>query len=150
MKVENARPPLSRVVVDTNFWLSAALSPRGTPAKAIAQVLASGIAVFSEATFAELQNRIWKPKFDRYLTMEVRQGILHDARAYGLWVEVPEATSSHRFSREGDDDKSIHTALTASAAWLVTGDQDQLVIEGDIGVRIVTPADALMREDFCR
>ena len=53
-----------RVVVDTNVWLSAALSPTGAPSQVLRGVLAHGVPVFSDATFAELEARIWKPKFD--------------------------------------------------------------------------------------
>ena len=137
-----------RVVVDTNVWLSAALSPTGAPSQVVRRVLAHGVPVFSDATFAELEARIWKPKFDRYVTMEARQGILHDARALGHWVDIPEAIAVQRFSRDNDDDKFIHTAIASSAMWLVTGDLDLLVIEADFGVRIVAPAQALLMEDF--
>lgn len=143
-----ADPLARRVVIDTNVWLSAALSANGAPANVVRRVLAHGIPVFSEATFAELNTRIWKPKFDRYLTMEARQGILHDARALSHWVEVPRVTAELQFSRDKDDDKFIHTALAGAAMWLVTGDQDLLCIEADVGVRIVDPAQALLMPEF--
>ncbi|MDR3368835.1 putative toxin-antitoxin system toxin component, PIN family [Rhodoferax sp.] len=138
----------TRIVVDTNVWLSAALSPTGAPSQVLRRVLAQGVPVFSDATFAELEARIWKPKFDRYLTMETRQGILHDARALGHWVDIPEAIATQRFSRDKDDDKFIHTAIAGEAMWLVTGDLDLLVIQADLRVRIVAPAQALLMEDF--
>ena len=143
-----AEPLSRRVVIDTNVWLSAALSANGAPARVVRRVLAHGIPVFSEATFAELNTRIWKPKFDRYLTMQARQGILHDARALSHWVEIPKATEGLQFSRDKDDDKFIHTALAGAAMWLVTGDQDLLCIEADVGVRIVDPAQALLMPEF--
>ena len=151
MKAETAQPnPIAnRVVIDTNVWLSAALSPSGAPSQVVRRVLASGVPVFSNATFAELEARIWKPKFDRYLSMEARKGILHDARALGHWVDIPPDMAAQRFSRDGDDDKFIHTALVGAALWLVSGDQDLLVIEADLGVRIVAPAQALLMADFC-
>ncbi len=153
MKAETAAPrhkPLAnRVVIDTKVWLSAALSPVGAPSQVVRRVLASGVPVFSDATFAELETRIWKPKFDRYLSMEARQGILHDARALAHWVDIPADMAVQRYSRDGDDDKFIHTALMGSALWLVTGDQDLLVIEGDLGVRIVAPAQVLLIDTFC-
>lgn len=149
MRVETLQPPQNRVVIDTNVWLSAALSPTGAPSQVIRHVLAFGIPVFSEATFAELETRIWKPKFDRYLSMPTRQGILHDARAVGLWVGISEDIAVRCFSRDADDDKFLHAALAASANWLVTGDQDLLVISADLGVHIVTPTQALLAEGFC-
>ena len=138
-----------RVVIDTNVWLSAALSPAGAPSQVVRRVLAHGVPVFSDATFAELKTRIWKPKFDRYLSMEARQGILHDARAVGHWVGIRPDMAAQRFSRDTDDDKFIHTALIGNAMWLVSGDQDLLVIEADLEVYIVTPADALLMPGFC-
>lgn len=154
MKAEAFAPrhaPLAkRVVIDTNVWLSAALSPVGAPSQVVRRVLASGVPVFSDATFAELEARVWKPKFDRYLTMEARKGILHDARALAHWVAIPADMAAQRFCRDGDDDKFIHTALAGSALWLVTGDEDLLVTEVDLGVRIVAPAQVLLMDAFCR
>jgi predicted nucleic acid-binding protein len=40
--------------------------------------------------------------------------------------------------------------LAGPALWLVTGDEDLLVIEVDLGVRIVAPAQALLVDTFCR
>ena len=62
-----------RVVLDTNIWLGAALSVAGPPALVIQRVLSCGVPVFSDSTFAELETRTWKPKFDRYLSIEARQ-----------------------------------------------------------------------------
>jgi putative PIN family toxin of toxin-antitoxin system len=137
-----------RVVLDTNIWLSAALSVAGPPALVIQRVLSCGVPVFSDSTFAELETRIWKPKFDRYLSIEARQGILHDARALGHWVDIPAAIAKTRWSRDADDDKLIQTVLAGSAMWLVTGDQDLLTINAALHVRIVSPAQALLMEDF--
>lgn len=138
-----------RVVLDTNIWLSAAISKSGAPAQVVRRVLQMGVPVFSKATFAELETRIWKPKFDRYLSMETRRAILHDANAVAHWVDIPPDLTAKTYSRDPDDDKFIHTALAASAAWLVTGDQDLLVIETPLPVRILTAGEALLEVGFC-
>ena len=140
-----------RVVLDTNIWLSAAISKSGAPAQVVRKVLQMGIPVFSKATFAELEARIWKPKFDRYLSMETRRAILHDANAVAHWVDIPPDLATKTYSRDPEDDKFIHIALAASAAWLVTGDQDLLVIEAPLPVRILTAGEALLEEtDFLK
>jgi uncharacterized protein len=138
-----------RVVVDTNIWLSAAISKSGAPAQVVRRVLQMGVPVFSQATFAELEARLWKPKFDRYLSMDTRRAILHDANAVAHWVEIPADLAAKTYSRDPDDDKFIHTAFAASAAWLVTGDQDLLVIETPLPVRILTAGEALLEVGFC-
>lgn len=139
----------NRVVLDTNIWLSAAISTSGAPAQVVRRVLQMGVPVFSKATFAELEARLWKPKFDRYLSMETRRAILHDANAVAHWVDIPAELAAKTYSRDADDDKFIHAALAASAAWLVTGDQDLLVIETPLPVRILTAGEALLEVVFC-
>ena len=62
--------------------------------------------------------------------------------------EIPAAIAKLRWSRDADDDKFIQTALAGSAMWLVTCDQDLLTINAALNVRIVSPAQALLMEDF--
>ena len=146
-RVENIEN--KRVVIDTNIWLNAAISKSGAPAQVVRRVLQMGIPVFSRATFAELEARLWKPKFDRYLSMDTRRAILHDANAVAHWVDIPADLAAKTYSRNPDADKFIHTALAASAAWLVTGDQDLLVIETPLPVRILTAGEVLGEVGFC-
>jgi putative PIN family toxin of toxin-antitoxin system len=140
MRVERQR----LVVLDTNVWLSASLSPNVTPAQVVRAVLLQGLPVFSEGTFAELETRIWKPKFDRYISLEARKAILRDARAAALWVEISPELAEQRWSRDPDDDVFIRTALAAQAPWLVTGDDDLLSIPAIEVLKVLTPAQALV------
>ncbi len=142
MKAETAR----LVVVDSNVWISAALSSKGAPSRLVRQVLECARPVFSPATFSELETRLWKPKFDRYLSMELRRRILHDLNGAAHWVELPSEIPS--WCRDAGDDKFIQTALAASAPWLVTGDRDLLEVPTVAGLRILTPAEALSLPEF--
>lgn len=148
MKAEAGASAALRVVVDTNVWLSAALTQQGTPARLVRLVLEKGLPVFSAATFAELQERFWRPKFDRYLSMELRRRILHDLNAAALWVDIPQELAVKRFCRDADDDKFIQTALVAHAPWLVTGDRDLLEAPALPGLRILSPAAAVRLPTF--
>ena len=136
------------VVLDTNVWISAALSQAGPPARVVAHVLAHALPVFCDATFEELQSRIWKPKFDRYLTIEVRRSVLDTALAAAQWVEIPAARSAQSHCRDADDDVFIHSALSANAGWLITGDDDLLSAPPVPQLRIVSPKQALMLPEF--
>ncbi len=150
MKAEAARSAVGlRVVIDTNIWISAALVRDGTPARLVRHVLEHGLPVFSTSTFTELETRLWRPKFDRYLGMEVRQRILHDLNAAGFWIEPSPRIAAQRHCRDADDDKFIHAALAAPAAWLVTGDHDLLDVPPLPGLSILSPADALRAPGFC-
>lgn len=132
-----------RVVVDTNVLLSAALAPYGVPAVLVDRLLRDGRLVFSEPTFAELESRIWKAKFDRYLSMERRQGLLREFSASAAWVNVPPAITTRRISRDPNDDIFVHTALAAEVNRLITGDDDLLVLHPLADLHVVTPRNAL-------
>ena len=147
---EPASIAANRFVIDTNVWISAALSGTGAPAMVVQRILARGLPVFSQATFDELESRLWKPKFDRYLSMEVRRQILHDANAAAHWVTIAPELAAQTWSRDADDDKFIQTALAASAPWLLTGDQDLLSVTAPSSVCILTPGQALERVELLR
>lgn len=141
MRVDPAGP--GRVVIDTNVWISGWLSTQGAPAQLTRHGVRHGEPVFSHATFAELQDRLWRPKFDRYLSIELRQRLLHLVDAIAHWVDVPTELAAQRHCRDADDDKFIHAAHAAEARWLVTGDDDLLVLRKVGDTRIVNPRAAL-------
>lgn len=128
------------LVLDTNVLIRAALSNQGAPAQLLRKVLQDHRLVFSQPTFDELHTRLYRPKFDRYLTLELRQRLLHDFNACAHWVELaPHPT----YCRDPDDDKFIATALQAQADALVSGDSDLLEAPPVPGLRVMTSAQAL-------
>lgn len=129
------------VIIDTNVFISAALVAYSTAAKSVDKVLQEYRIFFTEATFAELESRLWRPKFDRYLSRDTRRLLLHDLAAVADWCETPSA--SEQWCRDPDDDKFLQLALTVDAAFLVTGDKDLLVLADTFDVPILTPAEAL-------
>ena len=74
MKVE-------RAVVDSNVLISAALAAGSVPARVVSWLLQHGRLLLCDETFADLETRLWRPKFDRYLSLESRRLLLHDLRA---------------------------------------------------------------------
>ena len=133
---------IRRAVVDTNVLISAALNARGSPANVVRQLLQYARLVFSPATFAELETRLWRPKFDRYVTLEARKLLLHDFSAASDWVEALEGPTS---CRDPADDKFIIAALAARVDLLISGDKDLLDLHVVDGIPIVNPAQALRR-----
>ena len=76
-----------RVVVDTNVLISAALLTDSVPARLLRHLLRQGRLLFSPATFDELRTRLWRPKFDRYVTIEDRKLFLHDLQGVADWLD---------------------------------------------------------------
>jgi len=135
----------------TNVWISGLLTKAGAPAQLTRQVVRYGQPVFTLDTFAELKQRLWLPKFDRYVAMDDRKLLLHDIDTVAFWVDVPQKVASQTFCRDADDDKFIHAALAAGADWLVSGDKDLLVLSESLlasDVRIVSATDALQLPEF--
>lgn len=128
MKVE-------RVVVDTNVLISFALKPDGIAGQVVDWILENGQLVFCMETFKELETRLWRPKFDRYITLEERKLLLHDFEMSATWVTIANELT---FSRDPDDDKFIETALVASVPVLISGDSDLLDAQIET-LQIITP-----------
>ena len=135
--------PARRIVIDTNVWISGFLTQTSVPAILSRWVVQNAQPVFSPDTFAELKERLWRPKFDRYLAMDDRKRLLRDLDAIAYWVNVPPAISEKAYCRDKDDDKFIHAALAAQVSLLVTGDDDLLCLHPLNGLRILTPRAAL-------
>ena len=76
MKAESRQREKFRLVIDTNIWISGSLSRSGTPGQLIRLVLEIGRPIFSSETFSELETRLLRPKFDRYISSEHRQKII--------------------------------------------------------------------------
>jgi len=145
------RTPGISVVIDTNVWISGLISRAGAPAQVTRRVVRSGQPVFSEATFEELKDRLWRPKFDRYISMDHRRALLADLDAVARWVKIRPEIAAQSLCRDADDDKFLHAALAAQPVWLVTGDKDLLVLSEDMkpaNVTIVSPADAMALPAF--
>ena len=127
-----------RVVLDTNVLISAALRQDGPP-RAVVDVirLQNGVLLFSEETFDELRSRLQSPKFDGYVSREVRLVYLTQLKAVSEWVSIAGAMLG---CRDSDDDKLLETALMGEADCLITGDRDLLAMSPFHAIPILTPA----------
>ena len=145
------RPPETAVVIDTNVWISGLISLAGPPALLTREVIRNGQPIYSNSTFDELKDRLWRPKFDRYVSLEQRNALLTDLASVARWVSITPEMAGRTFSRDAADDKFLHAALAAQPAWLGTGDKDLLVLAKKMvpeGVTIISPADALSLPAF--
>ena len=131
------------VVIDTNVWISGVLIRSGIPAQLIRQVVRLGRPVFAPETFSELKQRLWLPKFDRYVSMEDRRRLLQDIDAAAIWIDIPPQIAEQTFCRDADDDKFIHAAIAADASRLISGDDDLLCLHPLDTLHILTPRQAL-------
>ena len=99
--------------------------------------LKNGVLLFSEETFDELRSRLHSPKFDSYVSREVRLVYLTQLKAVSEWVSIAGAKLG---CRDSDDDKLLETALMGEADCLITGDRDLLAMSPFHDIPILTPA----------
>jgi len=128
------------VVIDTNVLFSSVLSPQGIPAKVVRHFIQYGSILFSQETYEEFHSRLWRPKFDSYISIENRKAILLDFSNIAQWVEI---SGEFKCSRDPDDDKFIEVAIKANADMLISGDSDLTDIGSVDNIPIYTPNQCL-------
>jgi uncharacterized protein len=126
-----------RAVVDVNVLISGALSAKGSSA----EILRAGRdgqfeLVISERLLAELRRTLAYPKLRKRIPAEKATAFADWVRDHGALTEDP-ASPPPIGSRDPDDDSLIALAIHRRA-YLITGDQDLLVLRSDLP--ILTPA----------
>lgn len=133
-----------RLVIDSNVWIAALVSPAGTARQLVDTVLDRTIDVLmSESTFAELVSRLDRPKFDRYREPESWNAFLMALVELALWHE--DSGTATGTSRDADDDKFLALAVTGQADVIISGDRDLLDLRFHEGIPILGPAQFLQR-----
>ena len=127
-----------RLVFDTNTVVSAALFGDSVPGQALTHASRFGTVLMSRALNDELRDVFRRPRFDRYTTRETREEFLRNLMLNAVPVEIIEPV---RACRDPRDDKILELAWNGNADYIVTGDDDLLVMNPFRGVAIVRPAD---------
>jgi putative PIN family toxin of toxin-antitoxin system len=133
---------VERVVIDSNVWIAALITPTGTAGQMLDALLNQDIDILlSEATFAELVSRLDRPKFDRYREPQAWNLFLSELVELALWHE--DAGTADGISRDADDDKFLALAVTGQATAIISGDKDLLDLVTHEGIAVMTPAQYL-------
>jgi putative PIN family toxin of toxin-antitoxin system len=133
----------SRIVIDTNIYVSRALRIGSVPGMAVDKAWREGTTLLSEATWAELQAVLRRAKFAPYIQPGTLEPYLEKVLSIAELVPI---TSSIRACRDARDDKFLEVAVDGRADAIVSGDQDLLALDPFRGIAILAPADYLERE----
>jgi uncharacterized protein len=130
------------IVIDTNIFISAALSPGGVAYQAFAKAVQNFIIVQSNETYQEIADRIYKSKFDKYVSNESRQEFLSIIKDKSKFIQT---TSCINSCRDPDDNKFLELAIDSKAKFLITGDKDLLALKSQVEYQsiIISPRDFL-------
>lgn len=133
---------MTRVVLDVNILVSAALNDRGLPAR-VADLAFDGRyeLIVSDHIIEKLTEVLERPYLLEHLSIEGRERIL---RALDNDVEPVTPDESVRgVAPDLEDDLVLGTAVAAHADFLVTGDKRFLALKEYHGVRIVSAEEFL-------
>jgi putative PIN family toxin of toxin-antitoxin system len=129
-----------RAVLDSNVFLSAILTPHGSPGRALAawrngdfQLVVSA-ALLDELTrvlaYPKIVRRtLWSPGEQEEFVRLLRENALEGTPTRPVTI-----------SRDPADDHVLEAALAGQADYVVTGDRDLLVLSKFEEIPIVTPA----------
>jgi putative PIN family toxin of toxin-antitoxin system len=125
-----------RTVIDTGVAVSAVLLPRSVPRQAFDKAAVLGRLLVSEATIAELDEVLRRPKFNKYVLEEKRLEFLAALIRSAEAVEVTEIIAE---CRDPKDNKFLELAVSGKASHIVSGDTDLLALHPFRGIAILTP-----------
>jgi putative PIN family toxin of toxin-antitoxin system len=129
-----------RTVVDTNIVVSAVLLPRSVPRQAFELAAAIGSVLLSEATLAELDEVLRRPKFDAYVSEPKRLEFLLRLVETAEIVPVTLQISS---SRDPKDNKFLELAVAGRATHIMSGDADLLSLNPFQQITIISAQEFL-------
>lgn len=126
-------------VVDTNVLVSALVFKR-KPEQVISRILQFGHFLFSDDTLEELLDVLGRPRFSKYISDEIINDYIKLLDSFSIYLKPSEKITA---CRDPKDNMILELAVAGKAEFIITGDQDLLVLNPFRHVRIVTPADFL-------
>lgn len=127
-------------VIDTNVLISAFILPDSITRKALNKARKDGFVTISKESADEFTEVFIRPKFDKYLPLEVRLEIIDDFISLAYFIESSVKVTA---CRDPKDDKFLELACSAKAKCIITSDQDLLVLNPFRGIPIMTIAEFL-------
>ncbi len=123
-------------ICDTNVLVSSLFNRQSPPRKAVDFIRNNGFFAFSEETFTELLTVLKRDKFDKFSLREER---LEFAESIKLLSHPFQIKHQINICRDPKDNKFLDVAIASYAEYLITGDEDLLVLESIGNTSIITP-----------
>jgi putative PIN family toxin of toxin-antitoxin system len=126
-----------RLVFDTNIIISALLFEGSKPSKAFNFGIVQEVILFSSSTLTELEEVLWRSKFDQYISHEDRKQLLSSFILHATPVEPDETITECRDSK---DNKFLELGVCGRADFIISGDEDLLILNPFRNIQILTPS----------
>lgn len=131
-----------KVILDTNLWISFLISKKTNP---LEKLIGSGKIrlIFSNELVEEFVEVVTRPKFKKYFSSKDIEKILSYFSYFGLLVEV---NTQVEICRDLKDNFLLNLAIDSEADYLITGDQDLLVLKKIRKTKILTLSNFIERK----
>ncbi len=128
-----------RAVVDTNILIRAAIRPQGTIGPIVRRLSERRyLLIISEMLFDELIEKLREPRIGRKYSLD-EQAIKAFVEELAVSGELVAPTQEIQACRDKDDNHVLEAAVAGRADFIVTTDEDLLVLDPFEGIRIVRP-----------
>ena len=126
-----------RAVVDTNILIRALIKPQGTVGPILRRLREGDYTIiYSEPVLDELLEKLRLPRIR--VKYHLDESVIEDVLALlALRGELVNPAQPVRVCRDPDDDRLIEAALAGNAEYIVTSDEDLLVLKKFERIRIV-------------
>lgn len=114
-----------KVILDTNLWISFLLSKKFNSIDSLIENKKITL-VFSDELIGEFIDVVNRPKFEKYFSKNDIEKILDYFDLYGKMIKVK---SDVKICRDKKDNFLLNLSIDSKADYLVTGDNDLLVLE---------------------
>jgi putative PIN family toxin of toxin-antitoxin system len=128
-----------RVVIDTNVFISALLSPKGKPAKILERWREQVFdLIVSKAILTEYQKVLQYKHIKKYLSEKEIDDILKNLSIFA--IEIKPERKINLIKDDLADNKFLECAFEGKARFIVSGDDHLLALKEYEEILIVTPA----------
>lgn len=134
--------PKPIVVIDTQLILRATLNPRSLPAKLLFGFGERYVLAVSAAIYAEAEDVLNRPKLRAKFSGLTDEAVSKTLRVLAAAQQV-ELDEIPPVSRDPKDDVFLAVAVASGAKYLVSEDQDLLVLNPYEGIQIINALDFL-------
>ncbi|MEH6408295.1 MAG: putative toxin-antitoxin system toxin component, PIN family [Leeuwenhoekiella sp.] len=123
-----------RVILDTNLWISFLISNNF---KAIDKLVNTGeiTLLFSNELLEEFIDVVKRPKFRKFFSQKDIKALLE---LFDEYAELIEVSSDVDLCRDKKDNFLLNLSVDGTADFLITGDNDLLVIKEIRNTKIIT------------
>jgi len=128
-----------RVILDTNLWISFLISDK---LKFLDQLIETNKLklLFSEESIEEFIDVVSRPKFKKYFSKKDIEKTLHLFDEFGLLITI---SSNFEICRDPKDNFLLNLAVDGNADYLISGDDDLLILNTINSTKILSFSDFL-------